>query len=182
MIVGVGLLMVIPLSVGYLFAREAEQEFPYRGWRHRLASLDGKTLLMWFGVLVMILALIFSASRMGIACLLLAFGVITLLFRDPQGERWFSRPLMFISALAEVTGASARVAPPRTNASKMTSFLIWASPSLIRRPHLGSGPMMLGAWPPTKSPVLNYRIKVSSARRAPLPIEALDLNSTRRRT
>ena len=94
------LLMVIPLSIGYLFAREAEQEFHYRGWRHRLASLDGKTLLMWFGVLVMILALIFSASRMGIACLLLSFGVITLLFRDPQGGRRLSRTLIFILALA----------------------------------------------------------------------------------
>ena len=99
------LLMVIPLSIGYLFAREAEQEFHYRGWRHRLASLDGKTLLMWFGVLVMILALIFSASRMGIACLLLSFSVITLLFRDPQGGRRFSRTLMFILTLGVVWAA-----------------------------------------------------------------------------
>ena len=99
------LLMVIPLSIGYLFAREAEQEFHYRGWRHRLASLDGKTLLMWFGVLVMTLALIFSASRMGIACLLLSFGVITLLFRDPHGGRRFSRSLLFILALAVIWAA-----------------------------------------------------------------------------
>jgi hypothetical protein len=94
------LLMVIPLSIGYLFARESEQEFYYRGWRHRLASLDGKTLLMWFGVLVMILALIFSASRMGIACLLLSFGVITLLFRDPREGKRLSRALIFILMLA----------------------------------------------------------------------------------
>jgi len=99
------LLMVIPLSIGYLFARETEQEFYYRGWRHRFSSLDGKTLLMWFGVIVMILALIFSASRMGIACLLLSFGVIILIFRDPQGERRLSRTVIFILALAVVWAA-----------------------------------------------------------------------------
>ena len=94
------LLMVIPLSVGYLFAREAEQEFHYRGWRHRLASLDGKTLLMWFGILVMILGLIFSASRTGIVCLLFSFGVISLLFRDSRGGKRLSWPLIFIFTLA----------------------------------------------------------------------------------
>jgi len=99
------LLMVIPLSIGYLFAREAEQEFYYRGWRHRFTSLDGKTLLMWFGVIVMILALIFSASRMGIACLLLSFGAIILVFRDPKGERRLSRTVMLILALAVVWAA-----------------------------------------------------------------------------
>jgi O-antigen ligase len=99
------LLMVIPLSIGYLFAREAEQEFHYQGWRQRLSSLDGKTMLMWFGILVMILALIFSASRMGIACLLLSFSVIALLFRDLHGGRRFSRTLLFILALAVVWAA-----------------------------------------------------------------------------
>ncbi|MBP1716482.1 MAG: rane protein of unknown function [Deltaproteobacteria bacterium] len=81
------LLMVIPLSI------------------HRFTSLDGKTLLMWFGVIVMILALIFSASRMGIACLLLSFGAITLLFKDPHGERRLSRMLIFILALAVIWAA-----------------------------------------------------------------------------
>jgi len=99
------LLMVIPLSMGYLFARETEQEYPCRGWRQRLASLNGKTLLMWFGVLVMVLALIFSASRMGIACLVLSFSVLMPLFRDPQEGRRFSRTLLLILALAVIWAA-----------------------------------------------------------------------------
>lgn len=71
------LLMVIPLSVGFLLAREAGQTVHFRGWRHRLASLDGKTILLGFGVILMILGLLFSASRMGIISLLLSFTLIS---------------------------------------------------------------------------------------------------------
>ena len=78
------LLMVIPLSVGFLFSREALQEGRYGGWRHQLASLDGKTLLIGFSVIVMILGLLLTASRMGIVSLLLSFSLISFLFRSPQ--------------------------------------------------------------------------------------------------
>jgi len=37
------LLMVIPLSVGYLLSRRAGKIGPHWGWRHRLSSIDGKT-------------------------------------------------------------------------------------------------------------------------------------------
>jgi O-antigen ligase len=94
------LLMVIPLSVGFLFSREATQINRFRGWRERLVSFDGKTLLIGFCVIVMILGLLFSASRMGIASLLLAFTLLSLLFRSPSKEHRFSRTSILILGLA----------------------------------------------------------------------------------
>ena len=55
------LLMVIPASIGFLFSREAVQDSGYGSWRERLSSLDGKSLLIGFGVIVMILGLLLSA-------------------------------------------------------------------------------------------------------------------------
>ena len=94
------LLMVIPLSVGYLLSRQARKIGLYRGWRHRLSSLDGKTLLIGFGAIVMMIALIFSASRMGITSLLLSFSLLIFLFRDPIGEKRFSKTSVLIFTLA----------------------------------------------------------------------------------
>jgi O-antigen ligase len=94
------LLLVIPLSVGFLFSREATQIGRPRGWRERLVSLDGKTLLIGFCVIVMILGLLFSASRMGISSLLLSFTLLSLLFRNPSKEQKFSRTSILILGLA----------------------------------------------------------------------------------
>jgi O-antigen ligase len=94
------LLMVIPLSVGFLFSREAGRTGRLTGWRQRLSSLDGKTLLIGFSVIVMILGLLFSASRMGILSLLLSFSLISLFFRSPRKERTFSRGTILILGLA----------------------------------------------------------------------------------
>ena len=94
------LLMVIPLSIGYLLSREATRRDRFMGWRNRLASLDGKTLLLGFGAIVMIVGLIFSASRMGISSLLLSFTLLSILFRDPRRERKFSRTSVLIFSLA----------------------------------------------------------------------------------
>ena len=94
------LLMVIPLSLGYFFSREAFHKGPSMGWRHRLSSLDGKTLLIAFGIIVMILGLLFSASRMGIVSLLLSFSLITLLFRGSQSRQRFSKTTVWIFSLA----------------------------------------------------------------------------------
>ncbi|MEI9478854.1 MAG: O-antigen ligase family protein, partial [Deltaproteobacteria bacterium] len=95
------LLMVVPLSAGYLFSRGALQRGRSLGWRHWLSSLDGKTLLIAFGVIVMILGLLFSASRMGILCLLLSFGLISFLFRNPRkGEGVVSKTSVLIFVLA----------------------------------------------------------------------------------
>lgn len=94
------LLMVIPLSTGYLFSREALRGHPSLGWRHRLISLDGKSLLLAFGIILMILGLLFSASRMGIISLLLSFSMISFLLRNPERERGLSRSSILILGLA----------------------------------------------------------------------------------
>lgn len=94
------LLMVIPLSVGFLISRGIKQGGLLRSWRYRMATLDGKSLLMGFSVIVMILGLFLSASRMGIVSLLLSFTLIIFLFRNPyRGER-VSRSLILILSLA----------------------------------------------------------------------------------
>ena len=99
------LLMVIPLSIGYLFSREGFQKSRYRGWRHRLSSSDGKTMLIEYCIVLMILGLFFSASRMGIVSLLLSFTVVALLFRNPERGQRLSKTPIFILGLAVLWAA-----------------------------------------------------------------------------
>ena len=94
------LLMVIPLSVGYLFSLEMFEKDRFRAWRHRLSNLDGKVILTAFGIIVMILGLFFSASRTGIISLLLSFSLITFLFRGSKKERSYSKTSVLIFGLA----------------------------------------------------------------------------------
>ena len=94
------LLMVIPVSIGFFFSRKAAQDSRYGSWRERLSSLDGKTLLIGFGVIVMILGLLFSASRMGIFSLLISFSLIIFLFRNPEKRNRFSKTVVLIFGLA----------------------------------------------------------------------------------
>ena len=94
------LLMVIPLTVGYLFSRETISTNRFMGWRHWLSSLDGKTLLIGFSVIVMVLGLLFTASRMGILSLLLSFSLISFLFRNPEKGKRFSKTVVLIFGLA----------------------------------------------------------------------------------
>lgn len=94
------LLMVIPLSMGYLFYRESKKWGDFWGWRNRLSNLDGKTVLIAFGIIVMILGLLFSASRMGIASLMLSFTLLSLVFRNPHGGKRLSRSTILIFGLA----------------------------------------------------------------------------------
>jgi len=99
------LLMVIPLSTGFLFSRDFFQRSQFRSWRYRLSSLDGKTLLVGFGIILMILGLLFSASRMGIASLLFSFGAISLFLKDPGKKGRFSKKPVLILVLALLWGA-----------------------------------------------------------------------------
>jgi hypothetical protein len=94
------LLMVIPLAIGYIFYRESFNEDISVGWHRRLSSLDGKTYFLVFGVILMILGLLFSASRMGILSLLLSFTVVALLFRNPERGQRLSKTPIFILGLA----------------------------------------------------------------------------------
>jgi O-antigen ligase len=94
------LLMVIPLSMALFFSREALHKGRFKGWQQRLSSLDGRTLLVGFGIIVMILGLIFSASRMGILSLLLSFTLISILFKTRQGGKGLSKTTLLILGLA----------------------------------------------------------------------------------
>lgn len=94
------LLMVIPLSIGYLLSRKEFQAFRFPGWRNWLPSLHGKTLLIGFGAMVMILSLLFSASRMGITSLLFSFILIVILLRSVHGEKKLFRVPVLILVLA----------------------------------------------------------------------------------
>jgi hypothetical protein len=140
------LLMVIPLSIGYLWSREAVQGSQFGGWRHRLASLDGKVLLIGFGIIVMVLGLLFSASRMGILSLLLSFSLSSLLFKSPGGKQRFSRTLVFIFGLAVLWAASigldAVISPFfSTSENFKTRWMIWVNTFQILKdfPLFGSG-------------------------------------------
>ena len=94
------LLMVIPLATGYLFSRLATQADHFADWRQILSSLEGKNLLIGFGIILMILGLFFSASRIGLISLLLSFSLLAILFRDRQKRKWFSKTPILVVGLA----------------------------------------------------------------------------------
>lgn len=98
------LLMVIPLAIGYVFYRESFNQDISVGWHRRLSSLDGKTYFLVFGVILMILGLLFSASRMGILSLLLSLTVVALAFRNPEREQRVSKTPIFVFGLAVLWG------------------------------------------------------------------------------
>ena len=99
------LLMVIPVTIGFLFSREADRSGHFMSWRDRLSSLEGKSILISFAAILMILALIFSSSRMGIASLLASFSLIILLFKNPSEGSRFSKRSAVILGLAVLWGA-----------------------------------------------------------------------------
>jgi len=99
------LLMVIPLGIGFLLSREVSQSERFRGWRYRLSSLDGKDFLIAFGLIMMILGLLLSASRMGILSLLISFSLISLLLRDPHRRQRASKAPVLVLGLAVLWAA-----------------------------------------------------------------------------
>ncbi|MFB3887575.1 MAG: O-antigen ligase family protein [Thermodesulfobacteriota bacterium] len=101
------LLMVIPLSLAYLFSREQIQDVRSEGWRSLLSFFDGGTLLISFGIIVMMLGLLFSASRMGMMSLLLSFSLIHFLFfRGSRRPRRISKGLGLFFSLAVLWAAA----------------------------------------------------------------------------
>ena len=98
------LLMVIPLTIGFLFAHEAKQKGRSKRLIDRLSSMDGKALLISFSIIVMILALFFSTSRMGILSLFLSFVVVMILLKGPSGEKLFFRRSAFFIGAALLCG------------------------------------------------------------------------------
>lgn len=105
------LLMTIPTSMGLLYSRALFGSLRKGNLRHTLASLDGKTVVIGFSIVVMILALILSASRMGIASLLLSVGLVSLLFRNPRRRSWISWRSLLVFFLALVWAAGLGLDP-----------------------------------------------------------------------
>ncbi len=140
------LLMVIPLSMGLFFSRETIRKSRAASWRHGLSSLDGMTLLIGFGVVVMILGLLFSASRMGISSLLLSFSLISPLFRDPRKGKRFSKTSFLILSLALLWGVWIGLDAVMSRFLNVTEdfksrWLIWSNTFEILKafPFFGSG-------------------------------------------
>jgi O-antigen ligase len=140
------LLMIIPLSVGLLFSREVSQRRRYSNWMSRLASLDGRGILIGFGVILMILGLLFSASRMGISSLLISFTLLMMTLRSRQGERRFSKKSALILGLGVLWGAwiglDAVISRFFTSSEDFsTRWLIWTDTSQIVKdfPLFGAG-------------------------------------------
>jgi len=94
------LLMTIPLGIGFLFSVETNQDRPIGHWFHRLCSLDGKTLLLGFSIIVMILGLFLSASRAGMLSLLLSLSLGLFLFNDFRTEKRLFKKSALILGLA----------------------------------------------------------------------------------
>ena len=94
------LIMVIPLGFGLLFSRRTNRPTAVNDWRFRLSSLDGKTLLIGFGLILMILGLLLSASRMGIMSLLLSFSLLIFLLNVPRAEKGVARASVLIFGIA----------------------------------------------------------------------------------
>jgi O-antigen ligase len=92
--------MVIPLGVGFLFSREANQPGRPRDWRHCFSALNGKDVLLGFGLILMILGLLLSASRTGILSLLFSFSLLIFLFKHPLGGKRVSRIPVLILGMA----------------------------------------------------------------------------------
>ncbi len=140
------LLMVIPLSISYFLSRTAHRPWRFGDWRHRLSSLDGKTLLLGFGLILMILGLLLSASRMGILSLLVSFSLISFLFRDPRRGQRTSRVPALIFGLALLwaawIGLDAVISRFFTISEGLRSrWMIWVNTFGIIKdfPFLGSG-------------------------------------------
>jgi O-antigen ligase len=140
------LLMTIPLGIGLLFSVETSQVRPIGHWLHRLSSVDGKTLLLGFSIIVMILGLIVSGSRAAMLSLLFSLSLSLLLFNDFRKERrLFKKSALFLGLAllwAGWIGASALVARFFTVSEDMKlRWVIWENTIQIFKdfPLLGSG-------------------------------------------
>jgi len=139
------LLMTIPLGIGFLFSVETSHVRPI-GRIHRLSSLDGKTLLMGFNIIVMILGLIVSGSRAGMLSLLLSLSLSLLLFNDFRKENKIFKKSVLMLGLALLwagwMGTSALVTRFFTISEDMKlRWIIWENTIQIFKdfPLFGSG-------------------------------------------
>ena len=114
--------MIIPLAIGLLIARISIFSQASLTWRERLLRLQEKgfalNLIVFFAVIVMAMAIIFSKSRSGIFILLLIFilffGLVTIYFEIyPLRKKWIKNSLritfLIILLLSFYFGISATI-------------------------------------------------------------------------
>ena len=129
--------MVIPLSLGYLFAKERDRYTAASGWRDRLLRWGtpeaSRALLIFFGGLIMVAALLFTGSRAGLFSFLGSMLVMALLLftRRAGGKRRWG----LLAAFVALGFAFALW----LNAGKVmkTFAILWVGRG-ISRPRLGS--------------------------------------------
>jgi len=97
--------MIIPLAIGLLIARRDIFSQSSLSLRERLLRLQergfGKNLIIFFAVIVMAIAIIFSKSRSGLFVLLLTFilffGLVTIYFEIyPLHKKWIKNSLKIV--------------------------------------------------------------------------------------
>jgi O-antigen ligase len=94
--------MVIPLSLGFLFAKERDHYTGVSGWRDRLLRWGtpeaSRLLLIFFGGLIMVAALLFTGSRAGLFSFLssMLFMALLLLIRRFRSRRWWRLIALFV--------------------------------------------------------------------------------------
>jgi len=95
--------MVIPLSLGYLFAKERDRYTGASGWRDRLLRWGtpeaSRLLLIYFGGLIMVAALLLTGSRAGLFSFLGSMLVVSLLLsiRRFRRKRWWGILALFVA-------------------------------------------------------------------------------------
>ena len=95
--------MVIPLSLGYLFAKERDHYTGVSGWRDRLLRWGtpeaSRLLLVYFGGLIMVAALLLTGSRAGLFSFLGSMLVVSLLLsiRRFRRKRWWGILGLFVA-------------------------------------------------------------------------------------
>jgi O-antigen ligase len=98
--------MVIPIAFGLLIYQSNIHRFYSTGsWRHRLSGIESylsKNGILIFGAIIMILALVFSQSRMGIISLLSSMGFMGFMLLI-SSKRRRKRIVIFILILALIS-------------------------------------------------------------------------------
>lgn len=95
--------MVIPLTLGYLFAKERDRYTGASGWRDRLLRWAtpeaSRLLLIYFGGLIMVAALLLTGSRAGLFSFLGSMLVVSLLLsiRRFRRKRWWGILAVFVA-------------------------------------------------------------------------------------
>jgi O-antigen ligase len=95
--------MVIPLSLGYLFAMWRDRSSGGSGWRDRLLRWGtpeaARSLLTFFGGLIMVAALLLAGSRAGLFSFLGSMLFVSLLLsvRRFRSKRWWGLLALFVT-------------------------------------------------------------------------------------